>query len=447
MKKFFGTDGIRGIANSGVMTADVVMKLGAALGSIFKKNHARHKAIIGKDTRLSGYLIESAITAGLISTGIDVLLVGPMPTPSISMLTKSLRADFGVVISASHNPFQYNGIKIFDSKGLKLSIATEEELEALVMNYPNNISFAEPKELGKAIRLEDAPGRYIEFAKNTFPKGRTLNGMKLVIDSANGSAYHLVKNVFWELGAEVIQIANTPNGFNINENCGSIHPEVAAAAVLEHKADLGIVLDGDADRALLIDETGTIINGDQMLSVIALYMKKTRTLFNNTVVSTCLSNLGFEKYLQSNGIKLIRTEVGDKHVMKVMHEGGYTLGGERSGHIIMSDYCFSGDGIISSLQVLAAFIESGNKKLSKMFDGYEEVPQISFNINCSNFISNEVVTKLNDKYSKKLSDTSRMLIRKSGTEPLVRVMIESACTNTIKKLASEIKTELSCLIS
>ena len=367
MKKFFGTDGIRGIANNGIMTAEVTMKFGAAIGTIFRTGHARHKVVIGKDTRLSGYLLESALTAGLISVGVDVLLVGPMPTPSVSMLTKSLRADFGIVISASHNPFQYNGIKVFDSKGLKLDAATEEKIEDLIIEYPNNIAFASPETLGKATRLGDAPGRYIEFAKNTFPKGKTLNGLKLVIDSANGSAYHLVKNVFWELGADVIQIANKPDGFNINERCGSIHPEFGVASVLRHKADLGIILDGDADRVLLIDETGTIINGDQILSIIALNMKKSGELFNNTVVATHLSNISFERYLNEHGITLVRTDVGDKYVMKAMYDNGYTLGGERSGHIIISNFCFSGNGIIAALQVLAAFIKSSSGKISKMF--------------------------------------------------------------------------------
>jgi phosphoglucosamine mutase len=445
MTKLFGTDGIRGVANAGFMTAEVAMKLGASIGTIFKNGGSRHRVVIGKDTRLSGYLLEPALTSGFISVGIDVLLVGPMPTPSVSMLTKALRADCGIVISASHNPFEYNGIKIFDAAGLKLAPAIEARVEQLILNYPKDIAFADSQSLGRAKRLDDAPGRYIEFAKNTFPKGKSLNGLKIVVDSANGSAYHLVKNVFWELGAEVIQIGDKPNGFNINDNCGSVHPQVAIDCVLKNHAHLGVVLDGDADRVILIDETGAVIDGDKILAAIGLHLKHSGRLAKNTIVATHLSNLGLERYLVANGIKLVRTNVGDKHVAQAMHEHGYNLGGEQSGHIIISDFCFAGDGIIAALQVLAAWIANpAHKKISTLCKPYEDVPQGSFNVefNKRKALKHEKILELTKKYEQRLNGNGRILIRKSGTEPLIRVMIEADSHALIKNLSCEILSEL-----
>ena len=444
MGRFFGTDGIRGVANEGVMTAEVAMKLGMAIGTIFKNGSHKHKVVIGKDTRLSGYLLEPALTSGFIAVGIDVLLVGPMPTASIAMLTKSLRADLGIVLSASHNPFQYNGIKAFTSQGLKIDSEIEAKIESLMISYPKEISFATAKNLGKAIRLDDAPGRYIEFVKNTFPKGKNLNDLKIVIDSANGAAYHIVKNVFWELGADVIQIGNEPNGLNINENCGSIHPQAAVSAVLDHKADLGIVLDGDADRVLLIDEKGALINGDKILAATAVYLKSKNQLFKNTVVATTMSNLSLEKYLAKHDISLLRTDVGDRYVAKKMSEGGFNLGGEQSGHIINSDFGFTGDGIIAALQVLANFVDSDAATISVLCNQYKEMPQKIFNIKCDNIrmYSQEKLIKLRDKFQSQLGTYGRISIRKSGTEPVIRVMIETESETIIESIFSKVNKEL-----
>lgn len=447
MGKFFGTDGIRGIANQGIITAEVAMKLGMAIGTIFKNGHHKHKVVIGKDTRLSGYLLEPALTSGCVAIGIDVLLVGPMPTPSVAMLTKSLRADLGIVISASHNPFQYNGIKAFDSQGLKISPEIEARIESLMLSYPENIAFANPSNLGKAKRLDDAPGRYIEFAKNTFPKGRDLNNLKIVIDSANGAAYHLVKNVFWELGAEVIHIGDKPDGLNINENCGSIHPQAAIEAVLRNKADLGIVLDGDADRVILIDEKGGLINGDKIMAATAKYLKAQGRLSKNTVVATSMSNLGFERHLAAQGIDLIRTDVGDKYVAKAMSDHGFNLGGEQSGHIIISDFGFTGDGIIAALQILANFVETGAKTISSLCNTYEELPQSISNIKYDDIQSfrKEDLAELTATIQKELGPTSRISIRKSGTEPVIRIMIEADSQQKIQTILLQTQKRLEAL--
>ena len=444
MGRFFGTDGIRGIANEGIMTAEVAMKLGMAIGTIFKNGPHKHKVVIGKDTRLSGYLLEPALTSGFIAVGIDVLLVGPMPTPSVAMLTKSLRADLGIVLSASHNPFQYNGIKVFTSQGLKIDSEIEARIENLMLFYPKKLSFASAENLGKAIRLDDAPGRYIEFVKNTFPKGKNLNDLKIVIDSANGAAYHVVKNVFWELGADIIQIGNEPNGLNINENCGSIYPQAAVNAVLSNKADLGIVLDGDADRVLLIDEKGNLINGDRILAATAIYLKTKNQLSKNTVVATIMSNLNFEKYLAKHGILLLRTDVGDRYVAKTMSEGGFNLGGEQSGHIINSDFGFTGDGIMAALQVLANFVDTGTETISALCNQYEEIPQKIFNVQCNDIgmFSKEQLIKLMNKFQNQLGAYGRISIRKSGTEPVIRVMIETESENIIESIFLNVNKEL-----
>ncbi|MCH9753410.1 MAG: phosphoglucosamine mutase [Alphaproteobacteria bacterium] len=445
-KSFFGTDGIRGIANEGNITADIAMKLGAAAGTIFKNGTHRHLVVIGKDTRLSGYLLEPALTSGFIAMGMDVLLVGPMPTPAISMLVKSLRADLGIVISASHNPYQYNGIKIFGRTGSKLDKDTENKIEDLITNYPKNIKFAPPENLGKAERLDDAPGRYIEFAKHTFPEGKTLHGLKIVVDSANGASYHVARKIFWELGADVIHIGNKPDGFNINQDCGSMHCDYAREAVLFNKANLGIVLDGDADRVIIIDEKGNIIDGDKILATIALYMKSQGTLAKNTVVATHMSNIGLEKFLNQNDIQLLRTDVGDKHVSRLLEKEGYTLGGEQSGHIIIPQFSSTGDGIVAALKVLSSFVESNIKTISQLCNTYNSVPQILHNIKyCNSKPSPETLESVSRKLSKasdSLKDNGRILLRRSGTEPLVRIMIESSNTNLVQDIIKDLSSEI-----
>jgi len=444
--KFFGTDGIRGITNQGNITAEVALKLGSAAGTVFRNGNHRHLVVIGKDTRLSGYLLEPALTAGFISVGMDVLLVGPMPTPAVSMLTKSLRADLGIMISASHNLYQYNGIKIFDSKGVKLDRETEDVIENLILGYPENIIFSSPDALGKAKRLDDAPGRYIEFAKNTFPKSKALNGIKIVIDSANGAAYHIAKKIFWELGAEVIHIAATPDGFNINADCGSTHPELLAREVLKHKAHLGLALDGDADRVILVDEKGALIDGDKILATIAIYMKSKGELKGNAVVATHMSNIALEKYLNQNGIQLIRTDVGDKYVAKTILANGYNLGGEQSGHIIIPEFSATGDGIVAALQVLSSFVDSKCTTISELCHNYTPAPQVLRNLKCntnqSNFLHDPKVKEKIDAISSKLDSNSRILIRPSGTEPLIRIMVESHDNDLINKVISEVEEEI-----
>jgi len=445
-KSFFGTDGIRGLANQGDITAEVAMKLGAAAGTIFKNGNHRHLVVIGKDTRLSGYLLEPALTSGFIAMGMDVLLVGPMPTPAISMLVKSLRADLGIVISASHNPYQYNGIKIFGRTGSKLDKETEEQIEDLINDYPKNIKFAIPENLGKAERLDDAPGRYIEFAKNTFPNNKTLTGLKIVVDSANGASYHIAKKIFWELGADVIHIGNQPDGFNINKNCGSMHCGYARETVLAHKADLGIVLDGDADRVIIIDEKGDIIDGDKILATIALYMKKQGTLTKNTVVATHMSNVGLENFLKKHDIKLLRTDIGDNHVSRLLEKDGYSLGGEQSGHIIIPKFSSTGDGIVAALKVLSSFKENGVKTISQLCNTYESIPQVLHNIKyCNSKPSPETLDSVSRKLSKAsgyLKNSGRILLRRSGTEPLVRIMIESSDEVLVKSIIQDLSSEI-----
>ena len=435
IKTLFGTDGIRGISNQGNMTAEIALRLGSAIGTTFNRSHKKNLVVIGKDTRLSGYLLEPALTSGFIAVGTDVLLVGPMPTPAISMLVKSLRADMGIMISASHNPYHDNGIKVFDSKGVKLDQNTEKEIETIVSTYPNNIEFAPPEKLGKAKRLDDAPGRYIEFAKNTFPKTKTLKNLKIVIDAANGAAYQVADKIFWELGAEIISISNKPDGFNINKNCGSTHTQLLKDAVLKHEADLGIALDGDADRLIMIDEKGQIINGDKIIAIIALYMKNNNTLHNDTVVTTHMSNIGLETFLKKNNIILKRTEVGDKFVYQEIVKNNLSLGGEQSGHIIIPEFSSTGDGIIAALQVLASYTESNKKTFSDFFNIYQDTPQILHNIKTSTFdiLNTDNTIKTIEIIKKNLGQKGRILIRKSGTEPLVRIMIEHPDQTTIMK--------------
>ncbi len=423
-RKFFGTDGVRGTANKGVMTADTALKLGIAAGTLFTRGSHRHRVIIGKDTRLSGYLFETAITSGFLAAGMDVFLVGPMPTPAIAMLVKSMRADLGVMISASHNPYYDNGLKLFGPDGYKLSDQTEREIEQ-IMEDSSAIKLAEPNNVGRATRIDDAGGRYIEFVKNSFPRGRTLDGFKIVVDCANGAAYHLGGKIFWELGAEVIEIGVKPNGVNINLDCGSNHLEKLSATVIKHKAHLGIALDGDADRILMVDELGQTVDGDRILALIACHLKRQNKLKSNAIVATLMSNLAFERYLKSQGIEVVRSIVGDRYVAEKMAELNLSLGGEQSGHIIVDGYSTTGDGLIAALQMLA-LIQDENKPLSEIANIFTPLPQTLRNICPSNLLIIEdpefqAAIKLAEL---KLAGKGRLLVRKSGTENLIRIMGE-----------------------
>lgn len=435
MRKYFGTDGIRGTANTPPMTAEIALKLGLAVGYHFTKGKHKHRVIIGKDTRLSGYMVEPALTAGFISMGMDVILVGPLPTPAIAMLTKSLRADIGVMISASHNPFEDNGIKIFDAEGQKLSDEVETEIEEL-MAGDLTTKLAPAAELGRAKRLDDARGRYIEFVKNSFPKNKTLEGLKIVLDCANGAAYSVAPVIFRELGAEVITLNANPDGFNINAKCGSTHPEVICNKVREAKANLGIALDGDADRVVFCDEKGEVIDGDQLMGIIATNLKKTNQLKGNAVVATVMSNLGLEIYLREHSIELHRTKVGDRYVTEYMREHGYNFGGEQSGHIILSDYSQTGDALVAALQVLASY--DAAKPFSKFARVFAPLPQILKNFRYQDDDNaDELVAKAQKAAAEiehKLAGQGRVLIRKSGTEPLIRVMAEGTNQKEIEKL-------------
>ncbi len=437
-RNFFGTDGIRGAANSGIMNAETALKLGMAAGTLFTRGNYKHRVIIGKDTRLSGYMFENAITSGFLSAGMDVFLVGPMPTPSIAMLVKSMRADLGVMISASHNPYYDNGLKLFGPDGFKLSDNTEREIEKLMMDS-KLIKLAHSKDIGRAKRIEDAPGRYIEFVKNTFPKGRSLEGFKIVIDCANGAAYHLGGKILWELGADVIEIGVNPNGENINLNCGSNHVEKLSAAVLEHQAHLGIALDGDADRLQMVDEKGKIIDGDKILALIALYLKKQHKLNTNTIVATLMSNLALDEYLKKHALEVVRTQVGDRYVAAKMAELNTNLGGEKSGHVIVGDYSTTGDGLVAALQMLA-LIQEYEKPASEVADIFTSFPQVIRNIPITNpkILDNENVKEI-IKLTEQSLKNGRILVRKSGTENLIRAMIESDDIKSINQALDDIE--------
>ena len=439
----FGTDGVRGTANKYPMTPDIAMKIGIAAGRVLKRGSHRHTVVIGKDTRISGYIFEPALTAGFISMGIDVTLVGPMPTPAVAMLTKSLRADLGVMISASHNPYRDNGIKLFGPDGYKLSDHTESQIESLIICDLEN-SLAEPENIGRARRLEDADGRYIEFAKNTFPKGLRLDGLKVVIDCANGAAYKTAPQVLWELGAEIICIGNGPDGLNINSGCGSTDTSLMQKTVIESGADLGIALDGDADRVLLSDESGNLVDGDQLLAVIARSLMEEGQLQGGGVVATVMSNLGLENYIKGLGLNFIRTNIGDRHVIQAMLNGGMNLGGEQSGHIILSDYNSTGDGIVASLRVLSTLLNA-NKPISQLCACFEAWPQKLVNVSYTgkNPLADKVIQEKISKQKDRLSGSSRLLIRESGTEPVIRIMVESDNT----KLLDEVIDELVDVIS
>jgi phosphoglucosamine mutase len=435
-RRLFGTDGIRGTANSDPMTAETALRLGQAAGLLFTRGVHRHRVIVGKDTRLSGYMIEPALTAGFVSAGMDVVLVGPMPTPAVAMLTRSLRADLGVMISASHNPFEDNGIKLFGPDGYKLSDATELEIEAL-MASDRSARLAAPGRLGRASRLQDAQGRYIEAAKASFPRGLRLDGLRIVIDCANGAAYRVAPTVLWELGAEVIQIGVAPDGFNINRGCGSTAPDFVRAEVRRQEAHLGIALDGDADRLLLCDETGALVDGDQILALIARSWSDSGRLTGGGVVATVMSNLGLERYLDGLGLMLDRTQVGDRYVGERMRAAGFNFGGEQSGHMIMTDYATTGDGLVAALQVLSVVVEQA-RPASEVLTLFEPLPQRlrSVRFRGPSPLDAPGVVRAVAEAEAALAGTGRLLIRPSGTEPVVRVMAEGEDAALVERLVA-----------
>jgi phosphoglucosamine mutase len=426
-RKFFGTDGVRGTANTYPMTADMALKIGAAAGRYFRNGGSNgHRVVIGKDTRLSGYMFESALTAGLTSTGMNVLLLGPIPTPGVGLLTTSMRADLGIMISASHNPAVDNGIKFFGPDGFKLSDEAELEIEAML---EGDIVPAQANNIGRAKRIDDGRFRYAERVKSTFPTGMRLDGLKIVIDCANGAGHKVAPELLWELGATVIPVGVAPNGFNINEGCGSTEPRTAAETIVTHGADVGICLDGDADRVMILDETGAVADGDQIMGLFASRWAEKGILGGDTLVATVMSNLGLERFLGDKGLNLLRTNVGDRYVVEAMRAGGFNLGGEQSGHIVMTDYATTGDGLLAGLQFLSAMIETG-KPASELCRVFDTVPQVLKNVRYgagSDPLSAPSVQASIEQAEADLVGKGRLLIRKSGTEPLIRVMAE--CVN------------------
>ncbi len=441
-KKYFGTDGIRGKVGQSPMTADFVMKLGWAAGRVLAKQ-GRGKAVIGKDTRISGYMYESALEAGLSAAGIDCLLTGPMPTPGIAYLTRTMNAQLGIVISASHNPYYDNGIKFFSAEGTKLSDDIEQAIE---VELEKEMVHVDSADLGKAKRIDDASGRYIEYCKGTSPFLMELKGLRIVVDTAHGAAYQIAPKVFKELGAEVFAIGNEPDGLNINKDVGSTHPEALRAAVLQHRADLGIALDGDADRVLMVDHLGEIVDGDELLFIIAMARQKQQKVDDFGVVGTLMSNLGMEIALKEAGLGFIRADVGDRYVMEELHKNGWSIGGESSGHIICLDRTTTGDGIVSALQVLSAMMGSG-KSLNELKQGMQKYPQHMINVRIKEKVdpfSSEQVVKAVEETEQRLADKGRVLLRASGTEPLIRVMIEGSdeqqVLKEVQELADVVKT-------
>jgi phosphoglucosamine mutase len=440
-RKLFGTDGIRGQANSGAMTAEMCLRVAQATALQFRRGAHRHLAVIGKDTRLSGYLIEPALTAGLIGMGMDVVLLGPVPTPAVAMLTRSLRADLGIMVSASHNPYSDNGIKLFGPDGFKLSDAVEQAIEAR-LEQPFESDLAPPADLGRASRLEDAIGRYIEHVKRSFPRQLRLDGLKIVVDCAHGAAYKVAPKVLWELGAEVISIGVNPDGLNINRGCGALHPASVREYVLQHEAHLGIALDGDADRIILVDEKGNVVDGDQILALIAQSWQRQGLLKGNRVAATSMSNLGLERHFATLGLGFERTAVGDRYVVERMRELGLNLGGESSGHIVLADHATTGDGLVAALQVLAELVTTG-KPASTLCRVFDPVPQVMLNVPCfrgHNPLEQDEVKAVIAEAGKELSGKGRVLVRKSGTEPVIRVMVEAdAPQDVADRIASAIR--------
>jgi phosphoglucosamine mutase len=441
IRQLFGTDGIRGTANCEPMTAETALRVAMSTALQFRRGNHRHRVVIGKDTRLSGYLIEPALTAGFISMGMDVVLVGPLPTPAVAMLTRSLRADIGVMISASHNPFEDNGIKLFGPDGYKLGDQVEAQIEAR-LEEPFTADLAHAAELGRASRLDDATGRYIEYVKHTFPRGLRLDGLRIVVDCANGAAYRVAPKVLYELGAEVVAMGVQPDGVNINRDCGATSPGALCAQVLASRADLGLALDGDADRLIVIDETGRQIDGDQVMGLVAQSWTQTGKLRGGGVVATVMSNLGLERYLNGMGLSLVRTPVGDRYVVERMREDGYNVGGEQSGHIVLNDYTTTGDGLIAALQVLAV-AQQTDRPISALARVFTPVPQRLTNVR---FTPNGHATPLDlppvreaiRDGEARLARSGRLLIRKSGTEPLIRVMAEGDDAGLVEAVVADI---------
>ena len=438
LRRLFGTDGIRGRANTDPMTAEVALRLGQAAGLLFTRGAHRHRVVIGKDTRLSGYMLEPALVAGFIGAGMDVTLVGPLPTPAIAMLTRSLRADLGVMISASHNGYQDNGIKLFGPDGFKLSDDTELAIEALMVDDLTP-RLAPPDALGRAARLEDAGGRYIEAVKASFPRGLRLDGLKIVVDCAHGAAYRVAPTVLWELGATVVPVGVAPDGFNINRGCGSTAPDFLCAQVLEHQAHIGLTLDGDADRLLVADERGELIDGDQLLALVAQSWSQSDRLDGGGIVATVMSNLGLERFLAEQGLVLHRTRVGDRYVAERMREAGMNVGGEQSGHLILSDFATTGDGLIAALQVLAVIVEQ-ERPVSEVCRAFAPLPQRLRNVRFAGTspLGNKRVREAIRAAEADLDGVGRVLIRESGTEPLVRVMAEAEDEALVGRVVDEL---------
>ncbi len=435
-RKYFGTDGIRGKTNASAMTAEMAMKVGMAAGAHFVRGDHRHRVVIGKDTRLSGYMIENALVAGFTSVGMDVVQVGPMPTPAVAMLTRSMRADLGVMISASHNPYEDNGIKLFGPDGYKLSDADEQAIEALIETPP---ALAAAPRIGRARRVEDARGRYIHFAKDCFPEELRLDGLKVVIDCAHGAAYNVAPAALWELGAELVALGVSPNGTNINDACGSTAPMLLQETVVASGADIGIALDGDADRLIIVDEQGRIVDGDQIMALIGASWAKRGVLKGGGVVATVMSNLGLERFLQSQGLTLERTKVGDRYVLERMRAGGFNVGGEQSGHMILSDYGTTGDGLVAALQVLAEIVRQ-DKAASEVLHLFEPVPQLLKNVRFAGGkpLDNADVKAVIAAAEAELAGKGRLVIRPSGTEPVIRVMAEGDDAAQVARLVDAI---------
>lgn len=441
-RKYFGTDGIRGLANGDKLTPELALKVGMATGLSFRRGEHRHRVVIGKDTRRSGYMIENALTAGFTAVGMDVFLLGPMPTPAVAMLTRSMRADLGVMISASHNPFADNGIKLFKPDGYKLSDAMEEKIEALI-DSDLEAELSQGRGIGRAKRIEEAGTRYIEYAKRTLPRRTDFTGLRIVVDCANGAAYKVAPEALWELGAEVLSIGVDPDGYNINDKCGSTAPELLIEKVLETRADIGIALDGDADRVLIIDEKGSVVDGDQLMGVIAKSWKERGLLTGGGIAATVMSNLGLERFLSSLDLKLDRAKVGDRYVLESMRENNFNVGGEQSGHIILSDYTTTGDGLVAALQLLQVVLTTG-KTVSEICDIYQKVPQLLLNVKFTGGkpLESSLVQEAIAKGEAELGETGRLVIRASGTEPLIRIMgeadDEALMANIVHKVADVI---------
>ena len=447
-RKLFGTDGVRGVANNDPMTVETAMALGQAVAYSFRNQAGRHKIVIGKDTRLSGYMFETALAAGICSMGGDVLLVGPLPTPGIAFLTHSMRADAGVVISASHNPYQDNGIKFFGRDGFKLPDDLEEKIEMLMMGEQLKEVRPPSPQIGRAQRIDDATGRYIVYLKNTFPRHLTLEGLRIVVDCAHGAAYRIAPLVFQELGADVIPLGVSPSGLNINEKCGSLYPEMVSAKVRELRADIGISLDGDADRVIVVDHKGQVVDGDRTMAICAEDMVRRKKLKKNTVVATVMSNLGLELFLRERKIRIVRAPVGDRYVVEAMRAGGYNFGGEQSGHLVFLDHATTGDGILAALQVLAVMVESG-KRLAELGAKMTVIPQMLVNLKLKQRVPLENLPgfrKTVAEFEKKLGARGRILVRYSGTEPLLRIMVEgedrSETEHIVNALAEKARAEI-----